>query len=222
MRHLLGRSAYLGLDVARHLGPWMVFNAFLATVPVVLAVVLFHRGRNRTAGWWLGVVAFVLFLPNAPYVVTDIIHAGPLVDFFADRSRVAPLVVLAAIAALALYGLAAYAVCLAEIDRELDRAGRSTWRVPVHAAVHLLSAFGVVLGRIPRLNSWYVVTQPEAVVDGVGSVARPLAVPLVLVLALGFALGAAAVAAVGRAVAERTRSVAALGRRGVQRLASSA
>lgn len=222
MRHLLGQATRLGVDVGRYLGPWMTFNAFLATIPVVLAVTLFHRARARTVGWWLAVVAFVLFLPNAPYVVTDIIHAGPLVDFFADRSRIAPLVVLTAIAALVLYGLAAYAVCLAEIDRELDRAGRSAWRVPVHTAVHLLSAFGVVLGRIPRLNSWYVVTRPEAVVDGVGAVARPLTVPVVLALAVFFALGAAAVAAVGRAMVERVRTIAELGRRGAQRLAGSA
>ena len=46
----------------------------LAAVPAILAVPLFWGTHRRTPFWWLGVVVFALFLPNAPYVVTDIIH----------------------------------------------------------------------------------------------------------------------------------------------------
>lgn len=218
MRAMASNAAHLILAVVRDLGAWMSFNGFLATIPAVLAIVLFHRARTRTATWWIGVVAFVLFLPNAPYVVTDLIHAGALVDRFTGGSRLTALVPLTFIGALVVYGLAAYAVCLAEVDRELDRAGRSAWKLPVRTVVHLLCAFGVVLGRIPRLNSWYVVTRPEAVVEGVGAVARPLVVPLVLVLAVGFALGSAAVAAIGRAAYARVQDAGRVGRRGAQRL----
>lgn len=218
MRALASDAAHLILDVVRDLGAWMSFNAFLATVPAVLAVLLFHRTRAHTVAWWLGVVAFVLFLPNAPYVVTDLIHAGGLVDRFTGSSRLSSLVPLAAIGALVVYGLGAYAICLAEVDRELVRAGRAAWRVPVRTVVHLLCAFGVVLGRLPRLNSWYVVTRPDAVVEGVGAVARPMTIPVVLVLAVGFALGSAAVAAVGRAAWTRLGEVRDAGRRGAERV----
>ncbi len=205
MRTLLARGVHLGVHAGWHLAPLLVVNGVLATVPVGLAVALFRHDRRRTAVWWAGVVAFLLFLPNAPYVVTDLVHAGALVEAYSGGgSRLAPLVPLTLIAALVLYGLAAYAACLVEVDRELDRVGWTPWRVPVRAALHLLCAFGVVLGRLPRLNSWYVVTRPEAVVDGVGAVARPLAVPLVLALAVAFALGAAAVTAVARAAVART------------------
>ena len=105
MRALASDAAHLILDVVRYLGAWMSFNAFLATVPAVLAVVLFHRPRARTVTWWVGVVAFGLFLPNAPYVVTDLIHAGALVDRFTGSSRLSSLVPLAAIGTLVVYGL---------------------------------------------------------------------------------------------------------------------
>src|SRR5687767_15107466 len=53
---------------------WMTWNLLLAVLPATLAVVVFrHEGRRRWL-WWSGVVAFVLFLPNAPYVVTDLVH----------------------------------------------------------------------------------------------------------------------------------------------------
>ena len=49
---------------------WMVWNLILASVPLALAVPVFrHRGPRRV-GWWLGLGLLVLFLPNAPYVVT--------------------------------------------------------------------------------------------------------------------------------------------------------
>src|SRR5439155_22630333 len=53
---------------------WMGFNLALAAVPLVLAVVLF-RGRGRRGPiWWAGVGVFAVFLPNAPYVMTDVVH----------------------------------------------------------------------------------------------------------------------------------------------------
>src|SRR5688500_10718967 len=54
--------------------PWMGWNLLLALVPLALALVLFRGHRDRTASWWLAAAAFVAFLPNAPYVMTDVIH----------------------------------------------------------------------------------------------------------------------------------------------------
>lgn len=57
-------------------GHWrmMVWNTWLALIPLTLADYLFHRNSQRTALWWLGALVFIAFLPNAPYVLTDIIH----------------------------------------------------------------------------------------------------------------------------------------------------
>src|SRR4051812_24343730 len=61
-------------QIARTHGRWMVWNLALAAVPVFLAMALFRPGRRHGVGWWLGTALFVLFLPNAPYVLTDVVH----------------------------------------------------------------------------------------------------------------------------------------------------
>ena len=32
------------------------------------------KENNRSISWWLGLLLFIGFLPNAPYILTDIIH----------------------------------------------------------------------------------------------------------------------------------------------------
>ena len=56
---------------------FLTWNLFLAWIPFMLAVVL-HDGARRGHGIaFLGVVGFgLLFLPNAPYIVTDFVHVG--------------------------------------------------------------------------------------------------------------------------------------------------
>jgi uncharacterized membrane protein len=119
-----------------------------------------------------------------------------------------------ALALLVLWGLSCYAVALAHVDRFLAR--HPAWarrRLLIRATLHLACGFGVVLGRIPRLHSWYVLTRPAATVDGIVGVLHPLAIPLVVALAVVFALAAAAVTAVARAAWARTLDVADAGRR---------
>ena len=53
-----------------HLG----WNLFLALTPLGLSFVLFRINLKLNGLWWLGAIVFFAFLPNAPYVLTDIIH----------------------------------------------------------------------------------------------------------------------------------------------------
>ena len=57
---------------------FLTWNLFLAWVPFVLAVVLHDAARRGQGMAFLGAVGFVwlLFLPNAPYIVTDFVHVG--------------------------------------------------------------------------------------------------------------------------------------------------
>ena len=209
---LVDRYVELVRGLALGSGPWLAFNATLATIPAVLSVVLFHRRRpaagRPSPAWLAGVVAFLLFLPNAPYVITDLIHLRSMLDQH-PGTRVSDLVPAGVLALLVLWGVGCYAVALAELDRALARRPRLVRnRVAIRAGIHLACGFGVVLGRVPRLHSWHVVTRPHATVDGIVGVLHPLAVPLVIGLALGFALSAAALAAGGRAAWARTVEVA--------------
>jgi uncharacterized membrane protein len=83
----------------------MTANLFLAAVPFILAAFLFVPPRARTAGWWIGVGTFVAFLPNAPYVLTDVIHLGEQARTTTTDVQVIALLVVALRVPLAIHDL---------------------------------------------------------------------------------------------------------------------
>src|SRR6266542_5618884 len=54
----------------------LIWNLFLAWIPFVLAVVVYDGWRRRRAAGALVVLGalWLLFFPNAPYIVTDFVH----------------------------------------------------------------------------------------------------------------------------------------------------
>jgi uncharacterized membrane protein len=177
-------------DVIRSNMWWMGWNTLLAWIPVGLAFALFRlpwvarRGAGGVEGstasasafasdashgsplWWVGMALFVLFLPNAPYVATDLIHLRDDVQLV---GRDGPVVtaVLPIYAAFIASGFLAYYLSLAELGRYLTRIGRGRWRPGVMLGAHVLCAVGVFLGRWARLNSWEPVVEPEGTLDRV-------------------------------------------------------
>lgn len=145
---------------------WMGWNLLLATVPAVLAVALFARPHRRTVAWWIGVVAFVLFLPNAPYVVTDLIHLRGAVTR-ASNNGVVVAGILPLFATFVLAGFLAYVACTELVLREVRRHRPEVPRLLVEVSLHALSALGIVLGRIARLNSWDTLAAPVGTVERV-------------------------------------------------------
>jgi uncharacterized membrane protein len=159
---------------------WMGWNLFLALVPLAIGLIVF-RARRHTAAWWLGAAAFLAFLPNAPYVLTDVIHLPR--DLRSDPSWVVRLSVLFQYAVFAAAGFLAYTLALRSVVRHLLRAGWSRERVAaVEIVLHALSAAGVYLGRVDRLNSWYVLTRPaEVITSAIASMGSREAVGVMLV-----------------------------------------
>jgi uncharacterized membrane protein len=158
---------------------WMAWNLVLAVVPLGLAAALFRRGVRRSPAWWVGVALFVVFLPNAPYVLTDVIH------LFDDiRATHSDLVLLGLHVPLYLtffgVGFASYVAAL-ELPRRYVKAEVPGWRwAPIELGLHGLCAAGMYLGRVLRLNSWEILTRPRSVVAGVGWLAGVAPVALVV------------------------------------------
>lgn len=148
---------------------WMVWNTVLAWVPVGLALVVFRMGRPRerrlpvSPVWWGGVILLLLFLPNAPYVVTDLVHLRDDIRWAGDGPVVTT--VLPVYAAFIASGFLAYYLVLREMTRFLERSGLGAWRTPVTLSVHFLCAVGVFLGRWVRLNSWEPVVEPRGTLE---------------------------------------------------------
>ncbi|HTR76965.1 MAG TPA: DUF1361 domain-containing protein [Gemmatimonadaceae bacterium] len=164
----LSPLAFLHDELAR-LSPvrFMVWNSVLAVIPALLALAFFRpRPTGPKAGlivFWAEMGLVLLFLPNAPYVATDLVHFLEAVR----GSSASPWKILATqfplYVGFVLFGLVCYAFTE---DRMLEmlaaRHGRKgylggLWLIP------LLSAVGIYLGRADRFNSWDVLAQPMAI-----------------------------------------------------------
>jgi uncharacterized membrane protein len=139
---------------------FLVWNLFLAWVPLIAASFAFSRAR-RGIGAAAGVlmVGWLLFFPNAPYMLTDFVHLS-------EGSGSSPLwydaLMISAFAWTALMvGFVSLYLIHAIIER---RAGAAIGWVVVVCALGLASV-GVYLGRFAHFNSWDAVTRPRHVLS---------------------------------------------------------
>lgn len=213
MRTYLWTVGHETLSVAHYNVWWMSWNLLLAAVPAVMAVLLFHRPHRRTILWWALVGVFVLFLPNAPYVVTDLIHVRMNVRS-ASLDGTILFGILPIYALFVTAGFACYAFALYEVGRAVGRTAWSRRSRVVQIGLHALSAVGVLIGRFPHINSWSVVTHPRLAVSlSAHALANPAAPLVTAVLFAVIWLGHASITTCGagayrwahaRAVSPRT------------------
>ena len=168
LRHRLPLLLALGLSLAlsfaliavrllltrQPLFVFLLWNLFLAAIPFGLSAALRLAARPPGARLLLPVGAvWLLFFPNAPYLITDLFHLEP-------RPGVPHWYDLALILSCAWNGLMlAYASLLDmhALVRQWLGFGAG-WLFAVLALG--LSAFGVYLGRYLRFNSWDVLSNP--------------------------------------------------------------
>lgn len=185
---------------------WMGWNLVLALVPLGLARFLFgHRPRPV---WllWTGGAVFVAFLPNAPYVLTDILHL-PADMALADDSPWLTAALLAQYAVFVGVGFVAYVLSLVRLERWLTGRGLSRKAVlGVDLSLHALCAVGILLGRVFRFNSWDVLTDPHGLL-GTLTVPQPRTVVVLATLFTVLAGGAAVLRALPAIVDRAARSV---------------
>lgn len=142
---------------------WIVWNLFLAFIPLILSFWLFlSRSNKRSLLWWIGFVIFIAFLPNAPYLLTDIIHLIEAIragySIWITTLIFIPLHSLAILA-----GWEAYVVSLINQSYYLKKHGAGKYVFASELLTHALCAVGIFLGRFRRFNSWDFVTKPDVV-----------------------------------------------------------
>ena len=151
--------------------PW---NLFLAWLPLVFAWGSVHLARRH--GWrhwrpWAMAVAWLLFLPNAPYIFTDLVHLGPVPShrFWIDMIL---------ILMFAWPGFLVGCVSLRMMQREVTRYSHAVIGWLFALAVCGLAGVGVYIGRFQRWNSWDVVANPlQLASDMIGLVTLPITHP---------------------------------------------
>jgi uncharacterized membrane protein len=165
----------------------LVWNLFLAWIPLVLAALIYRfvARRDDPARWILVPAALVwlLFFPNSPYIVTDLVHLGQYHDNVPGWFDVM-LVAWFAWTGL-LLGVASLRLMQDLVARA--RGSRAGWVFVV--LVTVAGSLGIYLGRFLRFNSWNVFQAPVTLVDtGWDQVTRPDAGELLLGFSILFAL----------------------------------
>ena len=165
------------------------FNLFLAGVPLFLSTVM-RLANHLRVHWTMQLALFILwllFLPNAPYILTDILHL--------TRASEAPVWYdLALLLSCAGTGLLLGYLSLIDVQGIVARrfGPAKSWLFALVSLV--LSGFAIYLGRFLRWNSWDVLIDPARVFGILAAMlnpwahARPLAVTVIfgVILTLGY------------------------------------
>lgn len=140
---------------------FLLWNLFLAWLPLGFAFLAAHTwkpapGRNL----WATIfgLAWLVFFPNSPYILTDVIHlSGTLRQhYWIDFTL---------ILTCAFTGLIVGFVSLFLMHSLVQRSSGAFKAWLFIAGVAALSGFGVYVGRFLRFNSWDLVLRPRSVFD---------------------------------------------------------
>lgn len=137
---------------------FLLWNFFLAWLPVWFARVMQHKsGLSRK----MILLSAILFLPNAPYLSTDLFHLS--------KNLVAPLWLdTILILNFAIMGLICFVQATVLILQELKRmTGSDVIYYICKSGLLLASGYGIYLGRYLRFNSWDLVLNPFGLLQGI-------------------------------------------------------
>ncbi|HEY5891899.1 MAG TPA: DUF1361 domain-containing protein [Chthoniobacterales bacterium] len=156
---------------------FLIWNLFLAVLPLVFSEIL-RRTENQAIRWSIAPMWF-LFFPNAPYILTDLLHLRPRgVPLWYD------LLLLMSCAAVALI------IGFISLQQMQDMVAKAWGTVAgwIFVVITLFAAgFGIYLGRFLRWNSWDVVTNPTGLAwDVVRHLGNPFAHPTMYGVTIGF------------------------------------
>ena len=159
------RVVYTGTDYYSNL----VWNLFLAWIPFGLAVYAYdgyRKGMGRLQ-LWAAAGLWLLFFPNALYIVTD-------AKWLREAAGAPVWYDILLVSAAAWGGLLLGFTSLYLMQRIVGRAFGAVQAWAFALATLALGSFGVYLGRFERWNSWDVFTRPRLIVqDLLPHVARP-------------------------------------------------
>jgi len=149
------RHEYLWAGAATY--TFLIWNLFLAWIPYLAALKVQRMQRTgaHRISVLIGLLVWLAFLPNAPYIITDFVHFRhlPPVPLWYD---------LVLLFAAACTGLLLGLLSIYEVHRVLNNWFSKTFAAFAILAAIGLAGFGVWLGRFQRWNSWDIVTRPDA------------------------------------------------------------
>lgn len=162
-RHVLSYLKHIVEDV----GKTYVLGAIAITLALMALDIWVLRQRGvRSLRWWGGFFWFIAFLPNAPYVLTDIIHLIRQIHE-GQSVWVVTLALIPQYLVFMLAGFEAYVLSVMSLGYYLKQQGLGRFILATEIIIHALSAIGIYLGRFIRFNTWDILTNPDALVSTV-------------------------------------------------------
>lgn len=132
---------------------YLGWNLFLGWIPIGLALFAEQRINSR---WKILIISalWLLFFPNSPYIITDLIHLRPgnYALFWHDAVM---------IFTYAMVSLACGLISLYWIQKVWTKAFSARISFVLLMAVFPLTGYGVYLGRVQRWNSWDLFVHPK-------------------------------------------------------------
>lgn len=139
---------------------FLVWNLFLAWIPFWIALALEPLSQRFKSSWLSGLllIAWLLFFPNAPYILTDLLHLRV-------RHPIPHWYDLMLIATFAWTGLLLGYLSLYEVQVFIrKRKGRLFSWVFSTGAI-FLCGLGIYLGRYLRWNTWDILRNPLSIIQ---------------------------------------------------------
>ncbi len=163
-----GLIMYLQSTSGTRMYQFLYWDIFLAWVPVFISLLMVALTKLRNAKaknilLFFAAWVWLFFLPNALYLVTELLHAFRFYDVNPDTrfwlNTQFWLIVFTSFSAAGI-GLFLTSLCVLVIHRMLRKicSGWLAWGIVL--VMLLLASIGVYIGRFARLNSWDVLLQP--------------------------------------------------------------
>jgi uncharacterized membrane protein len=144
---------------------FLVWNLFLAWLPYFISL-QWEKDRSPLFQWST-VLLWLLFFPNAPYIITDLYHLN-------DQPGIPQWFDLLLLFSAAWNGLLLGLLSLYNAEKFLLTKMNAFYAGIVLAVCVFLSGFGVYAGRYLRWHSWEIFTQPRSILhDTVPRILHP-------------------------------------------------
>ena len=159
---------------------FLFWNLFLAWLPVFFIKKIKTKQSKYMKFFLLSLS--ILFLPNAPYILTDLFHL--------KQNLIAPLWFdLVLILSFAILGLIYFIISFELILEEIHQTFRKSVHVVAKPLLLLACGYGIYLGRYLRFNSWDIISDPYHLAGGMlNSVFNPGHVKETLSVTITFAI----------------------------------
>lgn len=136
------------------------WNLFLAVIPFIISSYLINKKIQNKAIILLMIIVWILFFPNAPYILTDLFHLK-------NRESAPIWFDLILILSFAWTGMTFGFMSLRHIESMIKPFTTSFQKNTIIVFFLFLSSFGIYLGRFLRWNSWHIINKPLLILNDI-------------------------------------------------------